>query len=1145
MLAKWREVYQKSEGTRPDRLREDIERAIAALPGALDLAAAAQSDAEQAMEAHDRHETEIAAKDVASRTDRTRQVTLSESLSKSRKAVVDAMDGVLAVLMPCANANPRTENWTGKDAAPTVADEVEEPPTSEVLSGRKDELKAPTLDSSGHSDSVSKPAEHPTIQAECPSADKPPAAAPSQQTEVSIEASVPPGDSRSPEKSPPASESPPADDNGRQSEGEQGGEAPPKLIAATDASPPASVQDGIWHAIGNGRLGIAYHIARLSQAIGQSANPSPELLAAVCLGTILRGPDDSLAAAYGRRVGVLGGLDFGETEPPMRDALNLLLFAATLRPAVFAAQHGASIPLLRRVRLSGEFTPIHRLAAAVAKTADKLKTVRLDIPTLSAILDEGVWNDRFAAHRESVAQWHEGARAATFLFAAASSVWQHWLGSSGLLAELTRLLSAERPTQVERVQEIADQLDDRKAVHSLIEDTYRNTIGRHGESIVGRALTQLESRLETPSKLARDWLRIVQARPGGAGYLKTTVEKLRKVFDQHAPPAIEMIAQSRQADSVPTFLASALACAAQVIESLANLFWSNADAQSEIALGPTQALSDDLLYVTNLTIVEEGQIDDSMAPADALAFMIDTKSHAETLTEAFDARLGQGDLLGAHAVCARMAVEDDDDTDSSRDQLNRALAESRSVFQRQLYNLAERLEQAFIIGEVSEPQRAELTASIDDVSQRLEERNGALTAGVDINAIAAALEPACERGVARISAQLDAYLPRIKAHEQSLIGDAIRSGDLATLYEQLDCLKREQSLLSPDAGIRSRLRSFIDAANSIEDELNGETGPAQSAIESAVSQRQDIFGLPFSRLSPAQAKRAAKLIELWYEIGRHRSPDPEFVAGFFGALGFTVTPGAVEPRGDATAKLRTEPLRARELCPTHAFGSDADGRYDLVFNRSALAREPIIQAIATADPNAHTIVLHFGKLSGVDRDWLRRWSIEHPTQFITVDETLVLYLASLQEGRLRALFECTLPFTCTEPYFTAPGLVPPEAFFGRERERREVIDRYGSCFVYGGRQLGKTALLHSAEAVFHDPSGRRLAKYLDLKYEDIGYAYDADHIWQVLWHEFLRLDVVDHEVPMPRGRKGFDRCSRENHQGLARCAQRWPYSATP
>ena len=146
----------------------------------------------------------------------------------------------------------------------------------------------------------------------------------------------------------------------------------------------------------------------------------------------------------------------------------------------------------------------------------------------------------------------------------------------------------------------------------------------------------------------------------------------------------------------------------------------------------------------------------------------------------------------------------------------------------------------------------------------------------------------------------------------------------------------------------------------------------------------------------------------------------------------------------------------------------------------------------------------------------------------------MLYLATLAQGRLRALFECALPFTCAEPYFTAAGLVPPESFFGRESERRAIMDRYGTCFVYGGRQLGKTALLHAAQSAFHAPESNRLALYVDLKVHDVGgIAHGADHIWQVLWSMFAELGIT--EPPMPRGR---DRLVDKLEQSVCRWVER-------
>ena len=205
------------------------------------------------------------------------------------------------------------------------------------------------------------------------------------------------------------------------------------------------------------------------------------------------------------------------------------------------------------------------------------------------------------------------------------------------------------------------------------------------------------------------------------------------------------------------------------------------------------------------------------------------------------------------------------------------------------------------------------------------------------------------------------------------------------------------------------------------------------------------------------------------------------------------------------------------MCPDHTFGSDAGGRYDVLLSSGPTARESIIQAVTAAGSRGRTLVLHVDRLGRADREELRRWSIDEAVPFITIDESLVLYLSALSEGTLRALFDCALPFTCTKPYFTAAGLVPPEAFFGREGERSAIEDRWGSCFVYGGRQLGKTALLHDVRANFHSPEQGRLADYIDLKARDVGIAEGPEHLWHVLWGSLKDLGVVEDAARRPRG----------------------------
>ena len=141
----------------------------------------------------------------------------------------------------------------------------------------------------------------------------------------------------------------------------------------------------------------------------------------------------------------------------------------------------------------------------------------------------------------------------------------------------------------------------------------------------------------------------------------------------------------------------------------------------------------------------------------------------------------------------------------------------------------------------------------------------------------------------------------------------------------------------------------------------------------------------------------------------------------------------------------------------------------------------------------------------------------------------MLYLSTVGPGRMSALFDCTLPFTCAEPFVTTASVVPPELFYGRAKERQDIMDRYGSCFVYGGRQIGKTALLRSVEAEFNRPTPPsepsagegetqgRIAKWIDLKQNAIGEARPPGDVWTVIWRELNDVRGESSDTP-PQGR---------------------------
>ena len=89
--------------------------------------------------------------------------------------------------------------------------------------------------------------------------------------------------------------------------------------------------------------------------------------------------------------------------------------------------------------------------------------------------------------------------------------------------------------------------------------------------------------------------------------------------------------------------------------------------------------------------------------------------------------------------------------------------------------------------------------------------------------------------------------------------------------------------------------------------------------------------------------------------------------------------------------------------------------------------------------------------------------------------------------RLRALFDCTLPFTCAEPFFTAAGLVPPESFFGRESERsthHRTDSAVASSTADASSERPRSSTLRKPH--FDNPASGHLAPFVDLKVHGIG-----------------------------------------------------------
>jgi hypothetical protein len=167
------------------------------------------------------------------------------------------------------------------------------------------------------------------------------------------------------------------------------------------------------------------------------------------------------------------------------------------------------------------------------------------------------------------------------------------------------------------------------------------------------------------------------------------------------------------------------------------------------------------------------------------------------------------------------------------------------------------------------------------------------------------------------------------------------------------------------------------------------------------------------------------------------------------------------------------------------------------------------------EPADHSVlVLYFGTLSVDARRELAtrlRSGPRLPTT-IVVDAAAFGYLLAQPTPRRDTTMAITLPFASSAPFTPdVAGLVPVEMFHGRTEELDQVIDMMGSCIVYGGRQLGKSALLRAAARKFNEAE-HRVAIYQSIYKVGQG-AIPAEKVWMTLWPRLAEKGIAPEDMP--------------------------------
>ena len=342
---------------------------------------------------------------------------------------------------------------------------------------------------------------------------------------------------------------------------------------------------------------------------------------------------------------------------------------------------------------------------------------------------------------------------------------------------------------------------------------------------------------------------------------------------------------------------------------------------------------------------------------------------------------------------------------------------------------------------------------------------------------------------------------------------AIEEGDFPVATEYLHRVEQDPAATLAPAAARDLFNDFFPERCrqllQLVEKLDA------TSLRKVIQERLNAAGVSFGHLSPERATAAAATWTQWTKLKSTRAPGPDLVRALLLSLGFrdAAVTASSRPAGRVREySLVTPPLSERDICQSPHFGSRAEGRYRIACLWDPPGQEDFRQLAGDATTGPATIALYFGSLSEQKRRELSGVSRgERRQSFLLIDEPLLLFICGEEDSPLAALFQCGLPFTYSDPFVTTSSVVPPEMFFGRAEELASIKSMDGRCFVYGGRQLGKTALLRQAEREFHMPAEGRVAVWIDLKR-----VARPDEIWVPVWRELRKHGIVGDKVAEPR-----------------------------
>lgn len=343
------------------------------------------------------------------------------------------------------------------------------------------------------------------------------------------------------------------------------------------------------------------------------------------------------------------------------------------------------------------------------------------------------------------------------------------------------------------------------------------------------------------------------------------------------------------------------------------------------------------------------------------------------------------------------------------------------------------------------------------------------------------------------------------------------ASNLRTAHDAFAMLQKEGQL--PPAILNTH--SVPELFERFVTELNVFAGSHKPVVESLGEKLTQPSGenVPdwFKTLDETARKDAARFIACWVELCKpHAAGEAnDALTQFFSAIGLAGLPSIVPETTRNAGRIRfylpDRPFAAEsgDFFIPPSLGSRGTTVQGFVF----VGRPPeqdLRQAIQQVDATSTFV------LARTHLPLEKRAKLSRNAPVILVDDDLVAYMAVHPADRIRKLLEVGLLTYVTHPYADYGGVpVPPEMFFGRQKELDKLRHVKSAAILYGGRRLGKSSLLDQIEREGRAHPGAN-AVYIQMDAANAA----TNHVLYA-WARVYQT-LVDHKIVAPMAQRPTD-----------------------